>query len=207
MTHLKKGLGVGLVLLSIACGGADPQEITRRVRHLRNTDKLDRALPQALDAIEDLSGKDKADIQILAAETAYDLYRRTNNKAYATQALELLQAVMNDKLISDGRPEGLAAAIFKSYEKFDRAVKYYRLAEKYAAPTDPVRAAAYAYQVIDIVKGRNSHQVIISETESFLRKYPNHPQVSAIQQINLSSKQADESEWQHTKAQAEDDEY
>ena len=155
--------------------------IISRVNFLRSRNKLDEALAEAIQGAEKLSGKDKAEVLFLAADLMVQKYQETREKSHATQALQIIQQLINENLATDGRPQGMAAIVFEIDQQYDIAIKYLREAEKLAAG-DIQNAGTYNYRIVSMTQKSAGYLKVISAADEYLAKYPNHDRRQEVEQ-------------------------
>lgn len=187
-----------LVLLAVcstfpSCG-QDPGMVKTRIKFLIDRGKLKEALEAGLKGAEKVPKGSKGEILLDAAEVAIKIYRQSSQKSDGLRALEILQRIIEEKLVPDGRPYVLAARIFQIDKQYDKAVDYYRQAES-ASMSDPGQAGTYRYYLIELFQQMQQGELIIREAREFYTKYPAHertPEVRQLEHIAQGSPQTSE---------------
>ena len=185
----------GLLLLLTACG-EDPERVMTRVRYLQNKEQYDEAITTALKGADHVPNKDRAELLLKAVELAHTQNALTGKKTYATQSLEILKTLMDEKLLMDGQPEAMAAKIFDSHGKFEKASKYLMAAEKIAATQNMDLAGNYRIDLVQLFNRPGSKDQAIKEAKVFLNKYPRHPRREEMENTLYQLEAELESQWQ-----------
>ena len=177
---IRRGAALGFLLILLACG-EDPNRILTRVRYLQGKEQYKEALDAALNGADHTRGKDRAEILLKAAETAFALDAKTGKKGYALQAIQILKTIMDERKMIDGRPQDLAAKIFEAHGKIDKASKYLLLAEKMAGQENKDLAGNYRIDLIQLYRKSASLQQAIDEANVFMSTYPRHPRRAELE--------------------------
>lgn len=160
--------------------GENPSVVRNRIKFLMSKGKNEEALNVALKAAEHSSKSDRGEILLEAATVAVQLYQESGQKSQAQQALEIVQTLIDEKLVVDGRPFFLAAKVFEKDHKPESAIKFFRRAEDFSK-SDPQQAGLYRYYLIEMLWKQHDGVQLLKEAKLFRERYPQHDRLSEIE--------------------------